>query len=55
LPDLGDVTICHPAFGRCHTFWHEVASVDLFVDALLGYRGALIVVSHDDAFLARCT
>ena len=28
-------------------------SVDQLVDALHGYRGALIVVSHDDAFLAR--
>ena len=28
-------------------------SVDQLIDALRGYRGALIVVSHDDAFLAR--
>ena len=28
-------------------------SVDQLVDALLGYHGALIVVSHDNAFLAR--
>ena len=31
----------------------DLQSVDQLVDALLGYRGALIVVSHDDAFLAR--
>ena len=31
----------------------DLASVDQLVDALRGYRGALLVVSHDDAFLAR--
>ncbi|OBH15612.1 ABC-F family ATP-binding cassette domain-containing protein [Mycolicibacter terrae] len=31
----------------------DLASVDQLVDALAGYRGAFIVVSHDDAFLAR--
>ena len=27
--------------------------VELLVDALRGYRGALIVVSHDEVFLSR--
>jgi ATPase subunit of ABC transporter with duplicated ATPase domains len=31
----------------------DVNSVDQLVDALRTYRGALIVVSHDDAFLSR--
>ncbi|MDQ2625804.1 MAG: ATP-binding cassette domain-containing protein [Actinomycetota bacterium] len=31
----------------------DLASVDQLVDALAGYRGAFIVVSHDDDFLAR--
>lgn len=31
----------------------DLASVDQLVDALRAYRGALIVVSHDDEFLAR--
>jgi ATPase subunit of ABC transporter with duplicated ATPase domains len=31
----------------------DIPSVDQLVSALRGYRGALIVVSHDDAFLAR--
>ncbi|MCV7385915.1 ABC-F family ATP-binding cassette domain-containing protein [Mycolicibacter longobardus] len=31
----------------------DSASVDQLVDALSGYRGAFIVVSHDDEFLAR--
>ena len=31
----------------------DLASVDQLVDALAAYRGALIVVSHDDEFLAR--
>lgn len=31
----------------------DLHSVDQLVDALVAYRGALIVVSHDDEFLAR--
>ncbi len=31
----------------------DLASVDQLVDALRGYRGGLIVVSHDDDFLSR--
>ena len=31
----------------------DPASVDQLVDGLSGYRGALIVVSHDDDFLGR--
>ncbi|MFF9564734.1 ABC-F family ATP-binding cassette domain-containing protein [Leifsonia sp. NPDC014704] len=31
----------------------DVSSVDQLVDALADYRGALLVVSHDDRFLAR--
>ena len=31
----------------------DLRSVDQLVEALSGYRGALLVVSHDDAFLAR--
>jgi len=31
----------------------DVRSVDRLVEALSGYAGALIVVSHDDGFLAR--
>lgn len=31
----------------------DVGSVDELVDALDGYRGGLLVVSHDEAFLAR--
>ncbi|WP_319430372.1 ABC-F family ATP-binding cassette domain-containing protein [Mycobacterium sp. RTGN5] len=31
----------------------DLASVDQLVDALRAYRGALLVVSHDDEFLAR--
>ncbi len=28
-------------------------TIDQLVDALRGYRGAFIIVSHDDRFLAR--
>ena len=31
----------------------DLTSMDQLVDALAGYRGALVVVSHDDAFLSR--
>lgn len=31
----------------------DVVSVDQLVDALNGYRGALLIVSHDDRFLSR--
>jgi ATPase subunit of ABC transporter with duplicated ATPase domains len=31
----------------------DLQSVDQLVDALRAYSGALIVVSHDDAFLGR--
>jgi ATPase subunit of ABC transporter with duplicated ATPase domains len=31
----------------------DLGSVDQLVSALTSYRGGLIVVSHDDAFLAR--
>ena len=31
----------------------DVASVDQLIDALTDYKGALLVVSHDDRFLAR--
>jgi ATPase subunit of ABC transporter with duplicated ATPase domains len=30
-----------------------MVSVDQLVDALNSYRGALLVISHDDRFLAR--
>ena len=31
----------------------DVSTVTHLVEALAGYRGALLVVSHDDAFVAR--
>ena len=31
----------------------DIQSVDQLVDALRSYHGALLIVSHDDAFLAR--
>jgi ATPase subunit of ABC transporter with duplicated ATPase domains len=31
----------------------DLASVEQLVDALRAYRGALVIVSHDDAFLDR--
>jgi ATPase subunit of ABC transporter with duplicated ATPase domains len=31
----------------------DMASVDQLVDALNGYRGALLLISHDARFLAR--
>jgi hypothetical protein len=31
----------------------DISSTDQLVDALRGYRGAVIVVSHDDQFLSR--
>lgn len=32
----------------------DLSSVDALVSALESYRGRLIIVSHDGAFLARC-
>ena len=31
----------------------DIDTVDRFVEALAAYRGAVLIVSHDDAFLAR--
>jgi ATPase subunit of ABC transporter with duplicated ATPase domains len=31
----------------------DISGTDQLVDALRGYRGAVIVVSHDDQFLSR--
>jgi ATPase subunit of ABC transporter with duplicated ATPase domains len=31
----------------------DLASLDQLIDALSSYRGGLLIVSHDDAFLKR--